>query len=54
MLFKVFYDILNDVDSRDVSILSLLDLSVAFDTIDHNIVLSRVETSYGIRGTAFI
>jgi len=31
--------------------LTLLDLSAAFDTVDHKTLIRRLETSYGIRCT---
>ena len=50
-LVKVNSDILNSLDSSNFSILTLLDLSAAFDTIDHQILLSRLHSLYGISGS---
>ena len=51
-LLRVVNDLLNAMDEDKISILLLLDLSAAFDTIDHQIFLSRLETGFGIRSTA--
>jgi hypothetical protein len=51
-VLRVLSDILKAVDSGDVAGLVLLDLSSAFDTVDHDILLRRLNTSYGINGTA--
>ena len=51
-LLRVFNDILNGIDTGNICILNLLDLSAAFDTIDHDILLKRLQTSFGISGSA--
>lgn len=51
-VLKVLSDILRAVDSGDLALLALLDLSAAFDTVDHTILLRRLQVSYGINGTA--
>ena len=40
------------MDEDKISVLLLLDLSVAFYTIDHEILLSRLQTVFGICSTA--
>ena len=49
-LLKVQSDILNAVDSREVVFLVMLDLSAAFDTIDHGILLHCLQNNFGISG----
>jgi len=41
------------LDGGDLTMLTLLDLSAAFDTVDHEILLRRLEISYGLRGPIY-
>lgn len=49
-VLKVFSDIYDALDSGKITLLGLLDLSAAFDTVDHAILLERLERSYGLGG----
>ncbi len=51
-LIKVQNDILCALDNGNCVILIMLDLSVAFDTVNHKILLSRLSFRFGICGKA--
>ena len=51
-LLRIINDILSALDNDNISVLLLLDLSAAFDTIDHQILLSRLNPVFGIQSTA--
>ena len=51
-LLCVSNDILHAIDNKHCVSLTLLDLSAAFDTIDHNILLNILRNDLGIQGVA--
>ena len=52
VLLRVQNDILRTLDERQGVYLVLLDLSAAFDTIDHEILISRLRDNVGITDLA--
>ena len=51
-LLRVQNDLNLAIERKHISALILLDLSAAFDTTDHNILLNRLNTSFGISNSA--
>ena len=51
-VLKVISDAVMAADRGEVTLVELLDLSAAFDTVDHDILLDRRRVAFGIHGTA--
>ena len=52
VIARVLSDIYTALDSGNIAALALLDLSAAFDTVDHRILLHRLQKSFGLSGSA--
>ena len=48
-LLKVKNDLLCSLDNNKAVLMVLLDMSAAFDTVDHDILLDRLESKFGIK-----
>jgi hypothetical protein len=51
-VLRIFSDLVAKLDAGNVSLMALLDLSAAFDTVDHNILARRLEKDFGITDSA--
>jgi len=49
---RVLSDLLDSVDRGDTAALVLLDLTAAFDTVDHEILLKRLRATFGVDSIA--
>ena len=52
LLIKVTDDILIAADKRSATVVMLLDLSSAFDTVDHDVLLRILRDEIGVKGSA--
>ncbi len=50
-LLKVQSDIFESMDRQNVTLLVMLDLSAAFDTVSHDILFNTLEHQFGVSGT---
>jgi exonuclease III len=50
LLVRLLSDIYGAIDQSQVTLLALFDVSAAFDTVDHAILLQRLSISFGLSG----
>ena len=51
---KIISDALLEADHSEVTLLCSLDLSAAYDMVDHDIFIDRLQTTFGIHGTVLL
>ena len=51
-LVKIVDDILGHIDGGSIVALVNLDISTAFDMVDHNLLLERLSVEFGVTGAA--
>ena len=51
-LLKIQNDVLMSIDQNQAVVLIFLDMSAAFDTVNHKTLLGRLSNCFGIHGTA--
>jgi len=51
-ILRVYSDLVGASDVGDISLMAQLDLSAAFDTVDHNVLLQRLKLDFGMSGSA--
>jgi len=52
-LLRMLNDVYNSADNQSRTLLLQLDLSAAFDTLDKQTLLHRLDHTFGVRGTTF-
>ena len=51
-LMNILNDAYSNIDKGQSTLLVALDLSSAFDTVEHSVLLMRLENSFGVTGVA--
>ena len=51
-MVKIVNDVLEHIDNGSLVVLVSLDISAAFDMVNHNLLLDRLEEEFGIIGAA--
>ena len=51
-VIKIFDDIIANLNKNSYIVMAFLDFSAAFDTVDHQLLINKLEKNFGITGTA--